>query len=68
MGEVTGVKLSNPEKQFFIDESKERIGELRISEMVVQTENGVQKYFLNTDTLFDELLAVLAESEYYPGE
>ncbi len=66
-GRSYGVKLSNPEKQFFIDESKERIGELRISEMVVQTENGVQKYFLNTDTLFDELLAVLAESEYYPG-
>ena len=66
-GRSYGIKLADPMKQVLIDGSKERVGELRISKITVKTESGQQEYYLNTDTLFDELLSVLAESKYYSG-
>lgn len=66
-GKSYGVKLDDPTKQSLIDGAKEQVGELRISKVGVKTATGKETYFINSDTLFDELLSVTAESKFFPG-
>ncbi len=65
-GKSYGIKLDDPNKQMLIDGAKERVGELRISKVSVQTPSGKQEYYINSDTLFDELTSVMAEQKFYP--